>query len=71
MWGKKNILEPDRPQMTIWIMCIAYWIPKPKSIYTQNMCYYNNGCRNSPHCYIAHTLPVLFLIDTNKFKISN
>jgi hypothetical protein len=24
----KNIVEPDRPQMTIWRMCIACWIPK-------------------------------------------
>jgi len=26
MW--KNALEPDRPQMTIWRMRIARWIPK-------------------------------------------
>jgi hypothetical protein len=26
MW--KNIVEPDRPQMTIWRMRIACWIPK-------------------------------------------
>jgi len=26
MW--KNVLEPDRPQMTIWRMCITCWIPK-------------------------------------------
>jgi len=25
MW--KNILEPDRPQMTVWRMHIACWIP--------------------------------------------
>ena len=24
----KNILKPGRPQMTIWRMCIACWIPK-------------------------------------------
>ena len=24
----KNILELDRPQITIWRMCIACWIPK-------------------------------------------
>jgi hypothetical protein len=27
MW--KNIVEPDRPQMTIWRMRILCWIPKP------------------------------------------
>jgi hypothetical protein len=26
MW--KNIVEPGRPQMTVWRMCIACWIPK-------------------------------------------
>jgi hypothetical protein len=26
MW--KNIVEPDRPHMTIWHINIAYWIPK-------------------------------------------
>ena len=26
MW--ENIVEPDRPQMTIWRMRIACWIPK-------------------------------------------
>jgi hypothetical protein len=25
MW--KNIVQPDRPQMTTWHMCIARWIP--------------------------------------------
>ena len=23
-----NIVEPGRPQMTIWRKCLAYWIPK-------------------------------------------
>jgi hypothetical protein len=25
MW--KNIIEPDRPQITVWHMHISYWIP--------------------------------------------
>ena len=33
MW--KNILEMDRPRMTIWRMRIACWIPKGTN--TQNM----------------------------------
>jgi len=24
----KNNVEPDEPQMTIWGMCIAFWIPE-------------------------------------------
>jgi len=33
MW--KDTVEPDRPQMTIWRMRIACWVPK--ATYTQNM----------------------------------
>jgi len=33
MW--ENIVERDRPQMTIWRMRIAWWIPKAEI--TQNM----------------------------------
>jgi hypothetical protein len=34
MW--KNIIEPDRPKMTIWPMCIACWIPKATNTHTPN-----------------------------------
>jgi len=34
MW--KNIVQPDRPQMTIWRMRIACWIPEATNT-TQNM----------------------------------
>ena len=30
MW--KHIVEPDRPQMTVWRMRIACWIPKATNI---------------------------------------
>jgi len=33
MW--RNILEPDRPKMTIWRMRIAYWITKATDIYSE------------------------------------
>jgi len=33
MW--KNTVEPDRPQMTIWRMRIACWIPKATNPYSQ------------------------------------
>jgi len=26
---RRNIVEPGRPQMTVWRMRIACWIPKP------------------------------------------
>jgi hypothetical protein len=31
----KNILEPDRPQMTIWRMRIARWIPKATNTHSE------------------------------------
>jgi hypothetical protein len=35
----KNILEWGRPQMTIWCMHIAFWIPKATDTHTQVMWY--------------------------------
>jgi len=32
MW--KNTVEPDRPEMTIWRMRIACWIPKATNTHT-------------------------------------
>ena len=31
----ENILEPDRPRMTIWRMRIAFWIPKTANTQSQ------------------------------------
>jgi hypothetical protein len=33
MW--KNIVEPDRPQMAIWRMNIACWVPKATDTHTE------------------------------------
>jgi len=33
MW--KIIVEPDRPQMTIWFMPITHWLPKATNIYSE------------------------------------
>jgi len=33
MW--KNIVQPDRPQMTIWSMRIACWIPKATNTHSE------------------------------------
>jgi len=35
MW--KNIVEPDRPQMTVWPMRISRWAPKATSKHSHNM----------------------------------
>ena len=33
MW--KNMVQPDRPQMTIWRMRIACWIPKATNTHSE------------------------------------
>ena len=36
LWDNvENILEPDRPRMTIWRMRIAFWIPKTANTHSQ------------------------------------
>jgi len=70
MW--KNIVEPDRSQMTIWRMRIACWIPKATNTHSD---YIINICCICTvtivaravliamlyvHCYVICTLSVLF-----------
>jgi len=38
MW--KNILEPDKPQMTIWRVRIACWIPNATNILSEYVTHY-------------------------------
>ena len=35
MW--ENVVEPDRPQVTVWRMRIACWIPKATNIHSENV----------------------------------
>jgi len=51
---QKNILEFDRPQMTIWCTRTACWTPKTTNTHG------NNGYTNAPR-YVIRTLPVLFI----------
>jgi len=34
---KKNLVDPDRPQMTIWHLRIACWIPKATNTHSENV----------------------------------
>jgi hypothetical protein len=61
----KNVVERGRPQMTIWRMCNALWIPKATN--THNIEYIllfhcSSGCKNAPNCYVICTLPVFFFL---------
>jgi len=54
MW--KIIVEPERPQTTIWPMRIACWITKATSTHAEYVIliafHCNNGCTNAPQCYV-------------------
>ena len=54
MW--ENMVEPDRPQVTIWRMRTACCIPKATNAHTESD---NNGYGNAPQCYVIRTMPVL------------
>jgi hypothetical protein len=32
-----NIVEPDRPQITIWHICTAYWVPKATNTHSEHV----------------------------------
>jgi hypothetical protein len=61
MWT--NIVEPCRPQWTVWHMCFAWWIPKSANIrseYVIVMVFHGkNGCKKAPLRYVIYVLPIL------------
>jgi hypothetical protein len=63
-YGGKNIVEPGRPQMTIWHMHFACWVPKATNTYSKYVILVlflsNSGYMNVPQCYVVCTLPLLF-----------
>jgi hypothetical protein len=64
MW--KNIVEPGKPQVTIWRMCIACWIPKTKNTHSEYVLLLAFQRQESLHeratVLVICTLPVLFEI---------
>jgi len=69
----KNIVERGRPQMTIWRMPIARWIPKDTDTFPEYITlilHYNNGCNHAPQCYVLliHTSPVLLFLDQRQIS---
>jgi len=63
MW--KSSVQRGRPQMTIWRMHIACWIPKAANTYTGNVTIIAFPLQQWWHkctsCYIIPTLPVLLI----------
>ena len=62
----KNMIERGRPQMTIWRMRVACWIPEATNthagcaIFIAFHC--NSGWTNTPWCYVIRTLSFLLKI---------
>ena len=72
MW--ENIVERDRPHLTVWRMRIACWIPKDTHTHTHThahmsyslLFHCNNGCTNAPECYVTCTyIGCLVVIDVS------
>ena len=62
MW--ENIVEPDWPQMTLWLTCIVCWIPKATNSHSEYVILIAFPLQQwlDECCYIIHTLPVLLLL---------
>jgi len=79
MW--KNVVEPGRPQMTIWCMLIAFWIPKATNRHTSCVILITfplqQWCTIAPQRYVIRTLPILFDVfltvhhSTDLFQVTN
>ena len=72
MW--KKIVQPDRPQMTVWPMRIASWIPKATNTHLDYVILFlfqrKSGYKHSSLCYVIRTLPFLFLFHFFHFCIA-
>jgi len=60
----KNMVEPQRPQITIWRMRFACWISTATSTHPEyvKLLHNNDSYVNAPHCYVICTSPVFFSI---------
>ena len=60
---RKNIVQPARPQVTVWRVRIARWVIKATNTHLEYVIHIasplKNGCTNAFHCYVIRTLPVL------------
>jgi hypothetical protein len=60
MW--ENILEQGRPPMTMWLMCIACWIPKATDTHLEHVILLafplHDGCMSVLQCYAIRILAI-------------
>ena len=58
----KNMVEPDRLQMTIWRTRITRWTTKATNTQSEYVTFTfkgNNGYANASQCYVIRILPVM------------
>jgi hypothetical protein len=62
----KNVVEADRPHMTLPRMRIACWITKATNTYSENVILIalpmQQWLHDAPQCYVTCTLPVLLTL---------
>jgi hypothetical protein len=60
----KNIVQSDRPQMTVWRMRFSCWITKATNTHSEYIIIISFPLQQWLHeralCYMARTLPILF-----------
>jgi len=61
---RKNIVQPHKPQMTIWRIRFVSCIPKDTYTHSEDVVlllfHCSNGYTKTPQCYVVRTLPILF-----------
>ena len=69
----KNAVEQGRPQMTIWHMRIACWIPKATNTNTVCVTLFTSHCNNcytkASQCDVIRTFVSCFLLATYSFIV--
>ena len=62
----QNFIEPDRPQMVIWPMCIACWRPNTSNTHSEYVVLIDLPLQKwlprALQCYIIRTFPVLLTL---------
>ena len=61
MW--KNIVQTDRPQMTIWRMRVAYWIPKVTNTHSEYYCFSTATVVARTSCNLTLYIQFLFWLN--------
>ena len=62
MW--KNTVGPDRPQMTVWHLHNAWWIPKATNTYSEYVIFIASSLQQwlHEHVSVRCTLPILIFL---------